>query len=204
MKDWYKIIIITMVISPFLIYGQEKEEFNYEFIRGDNSYSFRGSFLVKVDLDSLIPLIYEFENISKYALGAKSIELVRQGENWYDVTYTYRKLIFLENTSTWRRTLKRDEHQVVFKMISSSSNSGLVPKMLSSTGYYQLKPGKESCRVEYFQECKLNPGPLKKIYMKKVKKETIKFLHVFKNYLDGTFDNSNDLNKAIQLNNRLQ
>jgi len=188
MRELYKGIIVALLSLPILLYGSREKELDYEFIQEDTCYSFRGSFIVKAEPDCLINLIYNFKNISKYALGAKSIELVRQGENWYDVTFTYRKLLIFENQSTWRRTLNRHEYKVVFKMISNRNNLNIMPKMLSSTGYYQVRPEKEGCRVEYFQECKLKSGFLKDIYINKAKKEAIIFLHEFKEYIEKTCD----------------
>jgi hypothetical protein len=186
MKNFYKIIIVVLFSLPILLYGSQKKELDYEFIQEDTYYSFQGSFIVKAEPDCLINLVFNYKNMSKYSLGAKSIELGRQGENWYEVIFTYRKLIIFENQSTWRRTLKRDEGKVVFKMISSRNNLSIVPKMLSSTGYYQIISVKEGCRVEYFQECKLEPGFLKASYMNQAKKEAIKFLRVFKEYIEKT------------------
>jgi len=188
MKELYKGIIITLLSLPIILYGSQKKELDYEFIQEDTYYSFRGSFIVKAELDCLISVTYDFEHISKYALGAKSIELVRQGENWNEVTYIYRKFIIFENKSTWRRTLKRDEQKVVFEMISSKNNINIMPKMLSSTGYYQIKQEKECYRVEYFQEGKLKPGFLKDTYINNAKKEAIKFLLEFKEYIEKTCD----------------
>ncbi len=180
--------MLALLSLPILLYGSEKNELDYEFIQDDNYYKFRGSFVVKAELDCVIDLIYDFEHISEYALGAKSIELVQQGKNWYEVTYTYRKLLIFENRSTWRRTLKRDEHKVVFEMISNRNNLDIVPKIISSKGYYQIRPEKEGCRIEYFQECKLNSGFLRDTYINKAKKEAIKFLQVFKDYISETCD----------------
>ena len=188
MKIFYKIIIVALLSLPILIYGSKKKKLNYEFIQENTYYSFRESFFVKAEPDCLINLIYNFKNISKYTLSAKSIELIRQGENWYEVTFTYQKLLIFENQSTWRRTLNRDEHKIVFKMISNRNNLNIVPKMLSSTGYYQIRPEKEGCRVEYFQDCKLKPGLLKDSYINKAKKEAIKFLREFKEYIEKTCD----------------
>ena len=178
-------IIAVLLSLSTLLYGSELD---YEFIQNDNDYSFQGSFFVKSEPDCLINLIYNFEHISKYALGAKSIELVRQGKNWYEVTFTYRKLLIFENQSTWRRTLKRDEHKVVFEMISNRNNFNIIPKMLSSAGYYQIHPEKEGCRVEYSQECKIESGFLQDTYINMAKKEAIKFLQVFRTFVSGACD----------------
>jgi hypothetical protein len=183
-------------INNLIIYKQntplseigEINRANYEFIQEDTSYAFRGSFVIKAELDCLINVAYDFEHVIKYNSGAKSIELIQQGENWYKVSYTYRKLIIFENTSIWRRTLKRDEQKILFEMISNKSNISIVPEVLSSLGYYQIKPEQEGYRVEYFQECKLKPGFLKDTYINKAKKEAIKFLLEFKKYVERTCD----------------
>ena len=188
MKKIYKGIIVALISLPVIVYGSKKKEIYYEFIQDGQYYSFRGSFIVKAELDCLMSVIYDFKHISKYTSGAKSIELVRQRENRYDVTYTYRRLIIFENKSTWRRTLKLDEHKVFFEMISNKNNINIIPKMQSSTGYYQVKPEKEGYRVEYFQECKLNPGLLKNAYIHKAKKEAIRFMAVFKEYVERACD----------------
>jgi len=188
MKELHKGIIITFLALSNLSSGNQKQELDYKFIQYDNNYSFRGRFIVKAEFDCLMNVIYNFEHISNYTSGAKSIELVRQGENWYEVTYTYRKFLIFENQSTWRRTLKRDAGKVVFEMISSKNNLSIIPDVISSAGYYQIKNEKDSYRVEYFQECKLKPGLLKDTYINKAKKEAIKFLQVFKKYISKTCD----------------
>jgi hypothetical protein len=188
MKDFYILIIVTLLSLPILSSRSTKEELDYEFAQEDTCYSFRGSFYVKAEPDCLINLIYNFKNISDYSLGANSIELGRQGENWYKVTFTYRKLLIFENQSTWRRTLNQDEHKVFFTMISYRNNLNILPQMLSSTGYYQFRPENDGCQVEYFQECKLTPGLLNDNYINEAKKEAIKFLQMFKEYLERSFD----------------
>jgi len=118
--------------------GSKKEELDYEFIQEDNYYSFRGSFIVNAEPETLINLIYNFKNISNYALGASSIELGQQGENWYEVSFTYRKLLIFENKSTWRRTLNQSEHKVVFIMTSYRNNLEFLLQMLSELFLYLI------------------------------------------------------------------
>lgn len=188
MKTVCKVIVIAIVSFSVIVYGNKKNEIEYEFIQDATSYSFRGSFLVKADLDCLIDIAYKFEHISKYASDARSVELVQQGENWYEVTYTYRRLIIFENKSTWRRTLKRDRQKVVFEMVSSKNNINIMPNVLSSTGYYQINRENEGYRVEYFQKIILQPGLLKAVYIRRTKKEAITFLKEFKEYVEKTCD----------------
>ena len=188
MKKNYNGILVALLSLPIILSGSQNNEFDYEFIQDGNCYSFRGSFIVQAERDCLIDVIYNFEHISKYATDAESVEFVRQGENWNEVTYTYRKFLVLENKSTWRRTLNRDEQKVVFEMISSKNNVSFMPQLLSSSGYYQITPEKEGYKVEYFQECKLKTGLLKDAYISQAKKEAIKFLREFKEYIERTCD----------------
>jgi len=188
MKNICQIIIPALLSLPIVVSGSQEKEFDYEFTQEDTYYSFRGSFIVKAESDCLINLIYNFKSISEYALGAQSVELIQQGDNWYDVYYTYRKLFVLENKSTWRRTLKQDEQKIVFEMLSSKNNLKIMPEVISSTGYYQIIKEKDRCRVEYFQECLLKPGFFKSAYINEAKQEAIKFLHEFKKYIERKCD----------------
>ena len=187
MKNICHILIPVLVSLPFVVSESQEKEFDYEFIQGEMYYSFRGSFIVKTESDCVIDLIYDFKNISEYA-GAQSVELVQQGDNWYDVCYTYRKLFVLENTSTWRRKLRQDEQKIVFEMLSSENNLKMMPEVISSTGYYQIIEEKDHCRVEYFQECLLKAGFFKRAYIAEAKQEAITFLYEFKRYIEKKCD----------------
>lgn len=188
MKNICQILIPALLSLPIVLSGSPEKEFDYEFIQEDNYYSFRGSFHLHAESDCVIDVIYDFHNLSEYTLGAQSVERIQQGDNWYDVSYTYRKLFVLKNKSTWRRTLKRDEQKIVFNMLSSENNLEIMPELISSTGYYQIIMEKDGCRVEYFQECKLKPGFFKNMYINMVKQEAIKFFHEFKKYIERQCD----------------
>lgn len=178
------ILIAVLLSLPIVVSGNQEKEFDYEFIQQDTCYSFRGSFLVSAESDSVIDLIYNFNNLSEYTIGAQSVERIQQGDHWYDVSFIYRKFFIFENKSTWRRTLKTDEHKIVFEMLFSKNNLKVMPDVISSTGYYHIVREKDRCRVEYFQECTLKPGVFKSAYINEAKQEAIKFLHEFKKYIE--------------------
>jgi hypothetical protein len=184
MKYICYILIPALLSLPIVVSGNQEQEFEYEFIQEDTYYSFRGSFLVNAESECVIDLIYDFDNLSEYTLGAQSVELVQQGDTWYDVVYTYRKFAILKNRSTWRRTLQPDEHKIVFEMLSSENNLKMMPELLSSTGYYHVLKENDRCRVEYFQECRLKPGLFKRAYIAEAKQEAMTFLHAFKPYIE--------------------
>ena len=127
-------------------------------------------------------VISRFEHISRYTSGARSIEVVQQGEDWYDVSYRYRKFVFFEHSSTWRRWLHEDESKVAFQMLSSHNNLKIMPEVLQSTGYYKLHEEQSGYRIEFYQECTLGESILTEAYLSRVKREAIKFLKVFKHY----------------------
>ena len=182
------IILILVLILPLLLWADEDTEFNYTFIQADTCCSFRGSFRVNCQPDSLIDLIYDYDKISEYTPRVTTLELVRQGEDWYEVAFTYQDLLVLENRSIWRRTLNRDENTIDFELISNWNNTDIIPEVLSSTGYYQLKSENDECLVEIFQECKLHRGLLNEVYFKRVEKEGTQFLRVFKEFIERNCD----------------
>jgi len=184
MKHLCYIFIPVLLSVPIVVAGSQEQEFEYAFMQEDTYYSFRGSFFVHAESECVIDLIYDFDNLSEYTLGAQSVELLQQGDTWYDVLYTYRKFVIFENESTWRRTLKPDEHTIVFEMLSSENNLKMMPEVLSSTGYYHILQENDRCRVEYFQECLLKPGVLKRAYITEAKQEAMSFLHEFKTYIE--------------------
>ena len=183
MKKPQKTVALIILFLSVSVYCNDDKELNYEFTQRDTYYSFRGSFYIEAEFNCPIDLIYNFENISNYALGAKSIELVQQGENWFDVAFTYRKFIIIENKSTWRRTLKKNEHKIIFELLSNRNNIDIIPKMKNSTGYYQIYTENGCCYVEYFQECELYSGFLKGAYISGAEREAVKFLEALKEHL---------------------
>jgi hypothetical protein len=185
MKGLSKVIIAALLSLPLVLASSQKEELDYEFIREENYYSFRGRIVVKSDLECLISVLYDFKHLANIESSAKSIVLLREGEDWYEACHTFKKLFF-KHESIWRKTLKLDEQRIVFEMISHQHNSGLMPKILSSTGYYQIKLGEEGYKVEYFQECKLKSALFKGAYIRKAKKEAIKFMGELKEYIEKT------------------
>jgi len=185
MKELSKGIIVALLSLPLVLTGSQREKLDYEFIREKNYYSFQGRIVVKTDLECLISILYDFKHLANIESSAKSIVLLREGENWYEACHTFKKLFF-KHESIWRKTLKQDEKRIVFEMISHKHNSGLMPEVLSSTGYYQIKLEEEGYKVEYFQECKLKSALLKGAYIKKAKKEAIKFMRELKEYIEKT------------------
>jgi hypothetical protein len=172
-----------MLSQPFVLSGDENG-LDYKFSQAESSYTFYANFNIQADPDCLINLIYNFDNISNYSSAAESVELIREGDDWYEITFTYRKYLFFKHRSTWRRTLNRQKNKIDFILLSSTDNSGIVPEMVSSSGYYQINSREENCQILYHQTCTLKPGILLNAYMNAGRKAAIDFIYEFKEYIE--------------------
>ena len=178
------ILLLFFFNHPLLLQAESETSkgIHYEFNHADSCYSFLGRFDINTELDCLFDVLYNFNHLKNIIPNAKSITLVQQEKNWYDVEYTFSTLL-LTNKSVYRKTLQSDQKKILFEMISFEQNTGLLPKMLSSSGYYSINGDSTGYTVEYFQECTLTSSILKNIYTNKAKKESIKFMQRLKEYL---------------------
>jgi len=167
---------------PLLSENGEIDGVDYEFNHVDSCYSFRGSFFVKAELDCLISTLYNFKHLRNIISDAESIILIQQGKNWYDAGYTF-KMFFFTNESVYRKTLKLEEQEIFFEMISNKQSSNFFPEVLSSSGYYRIKGESTGYVIEYFQECKIRSSFLTNVYINMAKKESLKFMLELKEYI---------------------
>jgi len=189
-KKFIHVILFVLLSLSVVFSDDQNDNLKIEFIQNGNHYWFRGCFIVRATSECLMDVMYNFKHLSEYAIGASSIEWVRNGDNCYEVTYTYRIFVIFENKSTWRRTLSNEEQKVIFEMISSENNISLMPQLLSSSGYYQIKREQVGYQVEYFQECTVKPGPLKNSYIAMAREKAHEFLSELKKYIEETCDES--------------
>jgi len=185
------LIIIAIVILVFwsgLVHseGVEVDDIHHKFIQVGNHYIFYGttSFATS-DPHCLIHILYDFQHLRKINILPDSIVLLRKGEYWYEVAYHYRNLFF-ESRATYRRTLKQAERKVTFEMMQCEQQGLHLPKIVSSTGYYEIRAEKEGFSVVYFEVGEVADHLLKEIYFQWVEKEASKFLHRLKDYVNKT------------------
>lgn len=176
-------LLAAWLLVSSALRGQEGREVRYEFVQDGNAYSFRGHFVVDAGRECVLNVLFDVDHVSKFTPDASSIQLVQQGEGWYDVTYTYRRFLIFENQSTWRRTLKRDEGKVVFELLSSRNNRGIMPDVTASSGYYGVSTEGDVQAVEYFQESALGAGSLNARYIAEARQKAIEFLQGLKAYV---------------------
>jgi len=182
-KTYFRVITSILFFVPFLLAAQENLP-EHKFSETDSGYTFFGSFRSDACPECVLNISFSFKHQKALAPWAKEIRLVDQGENWNTLCFTVKRFGFFENTSTWNRILNQKKYRVDFTLISSRNNSSIIPHIISSRGFYRIKPGNESCLVEYYQECELTESFISNIYINQAKKEAIRFLYQFSNYTD--------------------
>ena len=176
------IFMLIAAIMPWLPEAKEENDVQYYFTQSDSSYSFYGSFKIMADPGCLLEISFNFEHIRALAMDAKEVLLIDSGNDWNQVSYTYRKYIFFENTTTWHRKLDREKQRVDFNLVSSENNLAIIPRLCSSSGFYQVKEEGEEVSVEYYQQCQLERSSLDRAYLNRVKQEAVIFLKAFSEY----------------------
>lgn len=187
-KIWFTIVLIIVLI-PMNLFAQEPNDIKYKFTQTDSSYTFYGSFKINANPKCLLEISFNYKHIRVLAPDAKEVQLISQGSNWNQISYTYQIFTFFKNKTVWHRILNEENQRVDFTLISSENNLAIMPRMISSSGYYQIKQQGEYCIVEYYQQCQLTDELITKLYLNRAKKEAIKFMLKFFKYAD-TFCNS--------------
>ena len=187
-KIWFAIVFIIVLI-PISFFAQNPNDIKYKFTQTDSSYTFYGSFRVDANPECLLKISFEYKHIKALNHEAKEVKLISQGSNWNQISYTHQKFAFFKNKTVWHRILNEENQRVDFTLISSENNLAIMPRMISSSGFYQIKQQGEYCIVEYYQQCQLTEELITKLYLNRAKKEAIKFMLKFLKYAD-TFCNS--------------
>ena len=164
------------------IFAEETNDIQYKFTQTDSSYTFSGSFKIKANPNCILDMFFYHEHIRALAPDAKEVLLMDQGSDWNQISYTYKKYIWFVNKSVWHRNLDKKKQRVDFTLISSENNKTIMPRMTSSSGFYQINKQGGDIIVEYFQQCQLTKSSITNLYLNRVKKEAIQFMHRFSEY----------------------
>ncbi len=187
-------ILFVFVLTSLNIFTQEHNDINYTFTQSDTSYAFYGSFILDTNPECLLEISFEFKHVKALNLEAKEVQLIDQGNNWNKISYTYQKFAFFNNQSVWHRKLNKENRSVTFKLVSSKNSHSIMPVIISSSGFFQIKKKGECFIMEYYQQCKLTEELMTKLYLKRSKKEAIKFMYKFYEYAGAYCSNSRSTN----------
>jgi hypothetical protein len=183
-RIWF-VFISVIIPVPFTVFAQEANDIQYEFAQTDSSYSFYGTFKIKAYPECLLDICFGYRHICELVPDAKEVRLMNQGINWNQISYTYQKYILFENISVWYRKISREKQRVDFNLISSKNNMAIMPKVISSSGYYQITKQDENATVEYYQQCRITKSSMTRSYLGRVQKEAIQFLRRFSDYANA-------------------
>lgn len=191
---WFAIVLI-----PMKTFAEEPDDIQYIFERTDSSYTFYGCFKINATPDCLLEISFNHKHIQALALDAKEVLLIDQGSNWNQISYTYQKFTFFKNKTVWHRVLNKANQRVDFTLMSSENNQTIMPRMISSSGFYQVKQEGDYFIMEYYQQCQLTEKLITKLYLNSVKKEAIKFMLTFSEYAHTYCDMSTSTMKKLKM-----
>jgi hypothetical protein len=179
-------VILLLIVTFYADTSFAKfNELQYRFIDLKDGYTFMGKFFVKANDKCLIDIIYNPIHLKDILKNKCIIDIIGSDKNSYDVKYTY-KNPFVEVKSTYRKVLRLSEKKVVFEMIANEQSNTFLPRILSSTGSYQVTQETHGCWVEYYQECKIERNNIRGIFILFAKREAVNFLRDLKEYIERT------------------
>lgn len=178
---WFTTLLVIVLI-PMNLLAQDHNEVKYKFTKTDSSYIFYGSFKIKANPKCLLEIAFRYKHIRALSPDAKEVKLIDQGRDWNQISYTYQKFTFFLNKTVWHRILNEENQRVDFTLLSSENNLSIMPRMISSSGFYQIKQKGDYSIMEYYQQCLLTEVFITKLYLNRAQKEAIKFMHKFSEY----------------------
>jgi hypothetical protein len=176
------LVLIPAIICFTQVFAQENDGIYSSFSQTDTSFTFYGQFNVVAETNCLINICFNYKHIKALAVDASNVKLIEEGSNWNKIRYTYQIFPFFKNESLWYRTIDRKNSRVDFWLISSKNNNSVMPRIISSSGYYKVNRHNGIITVKYFQMCRLTSSFLTDLYLDLMKKKAIEFLHTFKDY----------------------
>ncbi|MFW5855418.1 MAG: hypothetical protein ACOCW9_08800 [Thermodesulfobacteriota bacterium] len=172
------VVVISSLSPP--VQGAEKE-IRHRFSTTGNRYVFTGSFPVNADRKCLMDMLYEPDQLRRYARHADAVELVGKGDRWQTITYDYRKM-FYHAKSTFKRELNREKNRIDYRLTSIDQGGLVSPDIQSISGYYGVSAENGGHRVTFHQEGVIGSGMLSGFYFYKAEKEAVGFVENMRDY----------------------
>jgi hypothetical protein len=186
MNSKKKIILLLfpwlIVIVPPVVFVNGKNDIQCKFTQTDSTLSFYGSFKTNKRPACLLEIFLNYNHIKALAPDAIEVQLIEQGNNWNRIRYKFQKFFFFENISVWQRNLDREKQRLDFTLVSSANNQVIMPEMIASSGFYNVKKQGEDLIVEYYQQCQLTKSLITNLYLKILRNEAIHFIENLSEY----------------------
>jgi hypothetical protein len=155
----------------------------YDFTRDKGHYILNASIFINSDIPTIVNLVYEFNNVKRFFRQAEAIEKLSESQDHFDMRLHYRYLGF-RAYAVYRRILSPDNKRIYFRLISYKTNSELVPEVMSSEGYYEVKPVKSGVLLTLHHDTTLksNSPVIGRLLVKK--EDSFKYLEDIKKYAE--------------------
>ncbi len=157
--------------------------------REGDRYLFRASVVIKAEPACVLETIYQFYHLQQLLKDeADVVELLRQGKDHYDVRFVHKSKLYVIDT-VYRRSLQKGLSRVAFELLETKQEGRMIPKILSSKGYYALEIVTGGVKVNYFEETRISTArwdPRTAGLVQIVERDTLSFLKSLKQYAERT------------------
>lgn len=186
-KDYIKWIITLTLWQLFIVPSialsetPESDNINYNFIKNTNGYHIKFKITIDAPIECLLSVVFEYSHLIHFTESADKITLIKKGNDWNIVQYDYDKFLF-RHISTYKKILYKEKNLVTFEMIDNELHESILPKIISSKGYYKIISNPNNSTIEYFQEAVVEDKNLNIIYFQIIKNKAFLFAKKMKQY----------------------
>ncbi|NLD99159.1 MAG: hypothetical protein GX640_04740 [Fibrobacter sp.] len=146
------------------------------------NYSFQ--FSCNLPADSLLHILYSFHHLKNYSSQFTAINLILEGESFYDVEFQV-KYLFYASKALYRRTLFKDSGLIKIEMMKFEQNSTIFPRLIKSATEYRVLQEKGKNVEVICLQTNLLSKPLNWIYLRVIHKKMDEFMLELHDYIKG-------------------
>ena len=171
-------------INSHFSHAQTVQEANiqYEFTQNKTKYSVHASFTSPLAMSEVLNILFDYHHVKEFTKSIDSVQLVEEGERWNRITFRQCELFGCINT-TYLREVENDSGKLKFVQEESHISGYLIPRVITNSGYYQLKSHKQGSLVELFQAVELEESILLTIYQRYARTRARDFIQDLYEYL---------------------
>jgi hypothetical protein len=182
-------IFFLLILTAHLGMTWEKpwkdSEVSYSLKREDGHYVLKATLRVNSDPGCLIQVVFSSYHMQKLmAKDADRVEILHETPGYYELrSVHHNKLCRLD--TVYSRRLSETDGRIAFELIRCTQESKVAPKLVSSKGYYEIKPDPEGAILSYYEKTRLEAkrwDPRAMALVKIVARDTVLFLKKIKKY----------------------
>lgn len=174
-------VLMVFAASSFSTGSAGQEKIKHRFATSGNHYTFTGSFSIRAEEKCLLNMLYEPEQLRRYARHADSVELAEEGDGWQILVYDYSRM-FYHCRSTFRRLLNKNANRIDYHLTAIKQHGLISPDIRSISGYYAISAENRHNRVIFHQEGVIGDTMLSSLYFYNAEKEAVGFITNMQQY----------------------